>query len=214
MTSIHTISGRERASQPDLFQKLFRARHSVFIEKLSWSLPARGNLDIDQYDVDDTQYFYGLNTDGSVRCHVRLTPTMQHSLMAEYFSHLVEHGHPIRGDKIHEGTRFFIQTSERTRQSTREAMSALMASMFQWGLENGVAQIQTVIESWALPQYMEMSRKARPLGLAYAYGGGPNAPGGGEAMGIRCPVTADVVADLKAFGNPPGGLNGARAHAA
>lgn len=214
MTSISTISGRARAANPDLFRMLHRARHSVFIEKLSWSLPARGNLDVDQYDADEAQYFYGLNPDGSVRCHVRLTPTTKYSLMADYFPHLVENGCPIRGEAIHEGTRFFVQTSERTRQSTREAMSALMAAMFYWGLENGVTQIQTVIESWALPQYMEMSSKAQPLGLAHPYGGGPNAPGGGEAMGIRCPVSADVVAELRAFAKPPGGLNGGRAHAA
>jgi N-acyl-L-homoserine lactone synthetase len=180
--------------------QLFRLRHKVFVEGRKWSLPSRNDLDIDQYDCPQAAYFCEIDDDGAVQSHVRLTPTVTHSLMADYFPHLVSDRFTPRDPRIYEATRYIVQPSKKSRQSNRQAKARLLVAMLEWAETKGLSHIQTVIDTATYASFVEMTEATIPLGLSYGYGGGPNTPGGGECMGIRWPVTDRVIHDVRSYG--------------
>lgn len=200
---IITLSGKERSANATVFRQLFAFRYDVFVKRRHWSLPARGNLDIDQYDCPEAQYFYGVDDDGSIFSHVRLTPTMTHSLMADYFPHLVEGRHQLRDPLIYEATRYIVMPREKSRARNCTAKAELLGAVMQWSLERGLTHLQTVIDTSGFPSFIELSPETLPLGLSHPYGGGPTIDGGGDAMAIRCPVSQKVVEDILAYGDLP-----------
>lgn len=200
---IHYISGEDRRKEPLLFRKLFEARHRVFVQTRAWTLPSRANVEIDEYDVPEAQYFYGFDEAGAVVSHLRLTPTTTHSLMADYFPHLLEPGQSARRAGLYEATRYITPSSVRTRSAYKKAKAELLVAMLKWCLKNEVTEIQAVIDASALNHYLEAMPATFPLGLAAHYAGGPGVHGGGEALAVRCAVNGKTIRDVQAYG----GLN-------
>ncbi len=194
------IYGYEREKYKALFEKIFSLRYKVFIQQRGWSLPSKGNLEIDQYDTDEAVYFITLDDHGLIEGSVRATPTAHSSLLADYFPHLVEYGDAPRGDDIYETTRFIVQPAKRTRASIRQAKSRLLAPVLEWCLQKRLSYFQTVIDAGSLSSYVEITPHTRILGLAHPFGGGRGAPGGGECMALRWPVSTDVFDDVIAYG--------------
>lgn len=199
---ITIICGREREEHRELCERLYRLRHSIFIEQRAWSLPARlGGRDVDQYDdCPDAVYFCESNDEGQIEAHVRLTPTLTHSLMADYFPHIVDQRYSPRGKGIWEATRYIVLPARKSRAGNRAAKTRILSAMLEWALDNRVSHIQTVIDTATFASFVEMTEETLPLGLSHDYGGGPAAPGGGRCMGIRWPVTAKVRNDLLLYG--------------
>jgi acyl-homoserine lactone synthase len=194
------IYGYEQSKYASTFEKMFRLRYDTFIRGRKWSLPSKNGLEVDQYDTNEAVYFLTLNSDASVEGCVRATPTIHSSLLADYFPHLVENGAPPRDQAIYETTRFIIQPAQRTRVAMREAKARLLAPLLEWCLEQRLTHFQTVIDASALSSYVEITPHTRILGLAHPFGGGRGAPGGGECMALRWPVTEDVLDDVNAYG--------------
>jgi N-acyl-L-homoserine lactone synthetase len=137
-------------------------------------------------------------------------------LLADYFPHLVEYGDAPRGDDIYETTRFIVQPAKRTRASLRQAKARLLAPLVDWCLQKHLSYFQTVIDAGALSSYVEITPHTRILGLAHPFGGGREAPGGGECMALRWPVIHAVFEDVIAYGegeDPHASLARERAHA-
>lgn len=197
---ITSFYGKERETYRELSEATFRLRHRIFVQQRRWSLPSRpGDLDIDQYDCPDAVYFTDTN-DGQVEAHVRLTPTLTHSLMADYFPHLMGQCEPVRGERIYEATRYIVLPSRKSRESNRAAKARILAAMLEWALANELEFIQTVIDTATYPSFVEMTSDTIALGESHEYGGGPTVTGGGQCMGIRWPVTAKVLNDVRAYG--------------
>jgi N-acyl-L-homoserine lactone synthetase len=197
---IVSISGHERKSYSNLFRRLFQLRYDVFVGARQWTLPTQGNLDIDQYDCPDARYFFSMDDDGSIRSHVRVTPTNTHSLMADYFPHLVEGQHMPRGAKIYEATRYIVLPSNKSKQANKVAKAEILGAVIEWAYASGLTHVQTVIDTATLASFIEITPDCVPLGLSHPYGGGPLVRGGGEAIGIRCPATPKVISDIRAYG--------------
>lgn len=199
------VSGAQRAENRQVFERLFRLRYQVFIRDRQWSLPTCNGMEFDQYDGPQAAYFYEEEDDGSICSHVRLTPTRTHSLLADYFPHLVEDDIDPRGDTIWEATRFIVRPSRKTRERNRVAKAELAVRTLTWCMTQGITHIQTVIDSSALPTFVEMTAETRPLGLSHPYGGGSAVAGGGECLAWRWPVTAKVIDDIREYGGlmPP-----------
>lgn len=195
------FSGAERSEHRGLCDTLFRLRHRVFIQQRRWSLPARpGDRDIDQYDCSDAIYFTETNDQGEVEAHVRLTPTLTHSLMADYFPHLMERDWPIRGEGIYEATRYIVLPSRKSRAGNRAAKARILSAMLEWAIANKLTYIQTVIDTATFASFVDMTPETIPLGLSHDYGGGPSVSGGGQCMAIRWPVTSKVLDDVRDYG--------------
>lgn len=195
-----TLQGSERPSNTDYFDKVFRMRHEIFVTGRGWSLPTVNGREIDQYDVDETTYFLDINEDDIIEGSVRLTPTEEYSLLADYFPHLVENGMSPRGPAIYEATRYIVLPQRKNRQNNRAAKARLLSSMMRWALKRNAQYIQTVIDTATLSSFVEMTPQTIPLGLSSPYGGGRSAPGGGECMAIRWPVNVEVLSDIITYG--------------
>ena len=185
---------------------MFRLRHQVFVTGRGWSLPSRNNSEIDQYDVDDAVYFLDINDDEVIEGSVRLTPTEKHSLLADYYPHLIESGDAPRSPHIYEATRYIVLPVRKSRDSNRASKARLLGAMLEWSLDKKLSFIQTVIDTVTLSSFVEMTLQTIPLGLSHPYGGGRSAPGGGECMAFRWPITNQVLNDILEYGN----LNGIR----
>lgn len=204
---IVTLQGHQRNACRSIFQQLFRLRYDTFVRDRQWTLPTRNGTEIDQYDRDDSIYFYGLDEDNFLRSHVRLTPSVTSSLLADCFPHLVETGVDIRSATVFEGTRLIVSPRKGSKISNKAAKAELLVAMFEWSQSMGATHIQVIVESRMLASYVEMTPDIRPLGLAHPYGGGPQVLGGGEALAIRCPVTDKVIKDLRSFGGLVNGID-------
>lgn len=195
------LRGRDRLTNQQVFERLFRLRHDIFVRQRQWSLPVRDGMDIDEYDCPDAAYFYDIDEKGSISTHIRLTPSATHSLLADYFPHLVEDNINPRGDTIWEGTRYIVRPSRKCVVENRRAKAQVIVAMLEWCKDNGVTHIQTVVDKHTFPTFLEMTKYTRPLGLPHPYGGGPDAPGGGECLAWRWPVTNEVISDIRTYGN-------------
>jgi N-acyl-L-homoserine lactone synthetase len=203
---IVTVRGRDRAECPDIFNRLFKFRYDVFVKKLRWTLPTKGNLEIDQYDNADAVYFYYVDDDGFISSHVRLTPTTTSSLLADYFPHLADSPHDVRTPNVYEATRYIVLPRKKTASSNRASKAELLLAVNEWARAHGITHTQTIIETSLLGSFMEMSSEVRPLGLSHPYGGGPEIEGGGEAIAIRCPANEKVIRDLRKYGGLVNGV--------
>ncbi len=195
------IKGKDRAEYPEFFTQLFKLRYKVFVEGRGWSLPTKHGLEIDQYDDDEAIYFLDVNEHGIIEGTVRITPTVQSSLTADYFSHLIENGQSPRSSRVYEATRYIVRPSQKSRDLNRAAKSRLLAALTQWCLENDVESIQTVIDSNTLPTFLELNPKVLPMGLSYPYGGGRNTHGGGDCMAIRWPISQEILECVRLYGD-------------
>lgn len=197
---ILVLNGSQRAERSDYFDQLFRLRHEIFIKRRGWSLPSVNGWEIDQYDNDDAVYFLDVDDEDVIRGSIRVTPSMKSSLLADYFPHLVENGAALRAPDIFECTRYIAMAGTKTRQENRAAKSRIISAMLEWSLSKKLSFLQTVIETSTLTSYLELTGLTIPLGLSHPYGGGRRAPGGGECMAIRWPVTLQVLEDVRAYG--------------
>jgi acyl-homoserine lactone synthase len=199
---IIVLNGTNRSSHSELFEQHFRLRYEVFVKGRGWSLPAANGLEIDQYDDDDAVYFLDVNDDNRIQGSIRITPTVKSSLIADYFPHLVESGEPARSALIYECTRYIVQPPRKNRTDNRLAKSRIIGAMLEWCVEHRLTYLQTVIDSVALPTYLELTPLTVPLGLPHPYGGGRKTPGGGECMAIRWPICPQVLHDIRSYGMP------------
>jgi acyl-homoserine lactone synthase len=197
---ILTLTLRDRSAHAALFAEYFRLRHDVFVKGRGWSLPTTNGMEIDQYDDNDAVYFIDLGEQERIQAAIRITPTIKSSLIADYFPHLVENGQSPRSPSIYECTRYIVLPPRKSRDDNRLAKGRIIAAMLEWSIDHGLTYLQTVIDSVALPTYLELTPRTIPLGLPHPYGGGRKTPGGGECMAIRWPICMQVLDDVRQYG--------------
>lgn len=195
------LSGDQRPAHREVFDDLFRLRYDVFVGSRRWSLATRAGRESDEYDLPEAQYFFGRADDGRIISHCRLTPTT-HSLMADYFPHLVQKEVAIRHPRIMETTRLIVLPQGRKGERIQASKAALLLAVFEWAAAHGITHIQTVIEAVLYGGIMELLPQTEVLGLAGPYGGGPGVDGGGDAIALRCPVNHQSLADLRRWCTP------------
>lgn len=197
---ILVLNGSDRRVQAELFEQYFRLRHEVFIKGRGWSLPTTNGLEVDQYDDGDAVYFLDLSDEGRIQGAIRITPTVKSSLIADYFVHLVENGESPRSPTIYECTRYIVLPPRKSRDDNRLAKSRIIAAMLEWCRDHSLTYLQTIIDSAALPTYLDLTSLTIPLGLSHPYGGGRKTLGGGECMAIRWPICPQVIEDVRRYG--------------
>lgn len=197
---IIVLKGTERREQARYFERMFRLRHQVFIKGMGWPLPSTNGREIDQYDVDEATYLLDVIEDDVIQGSVRLLPSERCSFVFDYFPHLIENGVPARDPLVYECTRYMFLPLKNTRQGNRVARARILSAMVDWCRVNGLAFVQCVVDMNAFPSFVEMAPQTIPLGLPHPYGGGPNAPGGGDCIAFRWPATREVVDSIRAHG--------------
>ena len=198
------LQGKQRVQFEYYFDQLFRLRHQVFVKERGWSLPSvGGGRETDQYDVDDAVYFFDLDDEDVIHGSVRMTPTDRYSLLADYFPHLVDTGDSLRAPDIYEATRYLVRPSRRNRDDAKIAKTRLVLAVVEWCLQRKLRYLQAVVDTSTFSTFVEMNPLTIPLGLPQPYAGGKSAPGGGDCIAFRWPITLEVSEYVRTYG----GLN-------
>jgi acyl-homoserine lactone synthase len=196
------LQGSQRQQFSYYFDQLFRLRHQIFVRERGWSLPSvNKDREIDQYDVADAIYFFDLDDDDVIRGSVRMTPTDRHSLLADYFPHLIENGAEPRSPAIYEATRYLILPPRRNRYDVRVAKARLVMAVVEWCLQRKLSHLQAVVDTSTFSTFVEMNPLTMPLGLPHPYAGGKSAPGGGDCIAFRWPITLEVLEHVRSYGD-------------
>jgi acyl homoserine lactone synthase len=96
--------GTERSTQ------LFKLRHRVFRERLSWNVPSVQGEERDQFDDAEAIYLLSLARSGSVAGCMRLIPTQHRYMIEEVFPELLD-GMPVpHADDVWELSRFAFES--------------------------------------------------------------------------------------------------------
>ena len=194
------LKGAERSKKAAYFEQLYRLRYEALIAGRGWALPSNNGCEIDQYDIDESIYIFDIDEDDKIQGTVRLTPTLSGSLTADFFSHLIESGDNPRAADVYEATRFIVSPPIKSRSTNRAAKARVLGAMTEWCVDNGINFIQAVIDSVTFSTYVELNPKVMPMGLSHPYGGGRRAPGGGECMAIRLPMTPEALQSVREYG--------------
>ena len=158
---IHAISALNRHLYDDVLEQHFRLRHEIFVEERKWETLRRPDgREIDSYDNEDTIYLLALDGRRVVGGH-RLYPTTKPSMMGEVFPHLASvRGYPV-DPLIWEWSRYFIVRDRRDGILNLQ----LMAAVQEFCLDQGIAQVSAIMETWWLPRFHEAGFVVTPLGL-------------------------------------------------
>ena len=162
------------------------------IKGRGWSLPAGNGLEVDQYDDNEAIYFLDVGDENRIQGAIRITPTIKSSLIADYLPDLVENGELPRSPTIYECTRYIVISPRKSRDDNRQAKSRIIGAMLDWCNDHELTYLQTIIDSAALPTYLDLTSLTIPLGLSHPYGGGRKTPGGGEWTATRWPMGIQV----------------------
>ncbi|MBR0968215.1 GNAT family N-acetyltransferase [Bradyrhizobium diazoefficiens] len=158
---IHAISAANRHLYEDVLEQHFRLRHDIFVEERHWETLRRPDgREIDSYDNEDTVYLLALEGRRVIGGH-RLYPTTKPSMMSEVFPHLAA----VRGcpadPLVWEWSRYFVVRDRRDGTLNLE----LMAAVQEFCLNQGIAQVSAIMETWWLPRFHEAGFVVTPLGL-------------------------------------------------
>ena len=157
---IHAISSANRHLFEDVIEQHFRLRHAIFVEERKWeTLRKADGREIDAYDNDDTVYLLALEDRRVIGGH-RLYPTTRPSMMSEAFPLAATRGCPA-DPLVWEWSRYFIVRNRRDGMLNLQ----LMAAVQEFCLEQGIAQVSAVMETWWLPRFHEAGFVVAPLGL-------------------------------------------------
>lgn len=185
---MEAYSGLDEARFPEIFHQMYRQRYDIYVKRRKWQgLQPIGELEKDQFDTADATYLLALDDDEHVLAGLRLLKTTKPHIFGDLFPNLAgEHGVP-RGDDVLELTRFYVAPSVAGGRDMRKwLIGVISAGMFEYCLENNIRQISSVIDTFLLPQMLELEWRVRPLGLPYRYGQG-------SAVGILIDVNEEAL---------------------
>jgi acyl-homoserine lactone synthase len=202
---IFVLEGSQRRQLGYYFEQMFSLRHRIFIRELGWNLPrSAADREIDEYDVDEAVYLLDITDNGALQGTVRLTPSVSCSLVADYFSHLVESDVPPRSPLVYEATRYIFLPLSRRADENRASKARLLAGMVEWCFAKKLTHLQCIVDMNTFPAWVELVPQTVPLGLPHPYGGGRGVPGGGDCIAFRWPTTREVIDGIHAYGGISG----------
>lgn len=103
---MHHLSANQGQLPAGLYSDIGRFRHTVFIERLGWSLQTEADIEQDQFDRPDTVYVVAKDNNGAIFGCARLLPTSKPYLLGEVFPQLLNGLAPPNSDDIWELSRF------------------------------------------------------------------------------------------------------------
>jgi acyl-homoserine lactone synthase len=155
MLQVHVVTGANRHLYERELDEHHQIRHRIYVEELRWrGLKARADKrEYDQFDTSETVYLLGLEQ----------VPTTGPHLINDVFSRFAsERGAPRRSD-IADWTRIFVVPERREEHTGSKIGSTVIASMIDYGLEEGLSGISVVMNTFWLPKFLKYKWRVRPL---------------------------------------------------
>jgi acyl-homoserine lactone synthase len=166
MLDVHVVTSANRHLYEHELDEHHQIRHRIYVEELRWRglTPRADKREYDQFDMAETVYLLGLEQ-GRVVGGLRLVPTTGPHLIGDVFSRFAsDRGVPRRSD-VAEWTRIFVVPERREEHSGSKIGSTVIASMIDYGLEEGLSGISVVMNTFWLPKFLKYGWRVRPLGL-------------------------------------------------
>ena len=100
------VAGTSAGLPADLYNRVSRYRHEVFVQRLGWNLQTPDGIEIDQFDRADTVYVVAQDDAGEIAGCGRLLPTTRPYLLSEIFPQLLNGAPPPSSPAVWELSRF------------------------------------------------------------------------------------------------------------
>lgn len=145
--------------------EMHRQRKAVFVDGYGWSVPVRGDMEMDGYDGDGTTYLIAkLGSSGAdVIASARLLPTERAHLMADLFVAACGGSVPS-GPWIWEVSRFCVSPRVESRRKRVELLWEMACGVMETALLYGVEKVTFVANAALLPLAMQCGWSAVRLG--------------------------------------------------
>ncbi|AQT08649.1 N-acyl-L-homoserine lactone synthetase [Pseudomonas protegens] len=145
------FSGNGKALGSQLKQDIASYRYKVFVEKLGWPLDCPDQLELDEFDRDDTLYLAAKDETGAIVGTARLLPTTRPYLLSEVFPDLLGSDQPPSQTHVWELSRFAAvsldkETDVLNAYSSSHSMSLLLEA-FEYAKSLGARKLLTVSPS-------------------------------------------------------------------
>lgn len=191
MVDVHVITCANRHLYERELDEHHQIRHRIYIEELRWRglTPRADNREIDQFDIEDTVYLLGIE-EGRVVGGLRLLPTTGPHLIADVFSRFASERGVQRRPDIAEWTRIFVVPERREEHARSKIGSTVIASMIDYGLQEGLSGISVVMNTFWLPKFLKYGWRVRPLGL-------PDVHDGEWLIAVLIDVTPEALAGIR-----------------
>jgi acyl-homoserine lactone synthase len=166
MVDVHVITHANRNLYERELDEHHAIRHRIYIEELRWRglTPRSDGREFDQFDTPEMVYLLGLE-DGKVVGGLRLMPTTEPHLMSEVFPQFAAIRGVPRSADVAEWTRVFVVPERREERQASKVGSTVIASMIDYGLDEGLSGISVVMNTFWLPRFQRYGWRVRPLGL-------------------------------------------------
>lgn len=193
MVEVHVITSHNRHLYEAQMDEHHRIRHHIYIEELKWRglTPRSDGREYDQFDTEHAVYLLGLE-DGRVTGGLRLVPTTQPHLMRDVFPQFASIKGVPDNPGIAEWTRIFVVRERREEHQASKVGSSVIASMIDYGLEEGLSGISVVMNTFWLPRFQKYGWRVRPLGL-------PEVHDNEWLVAVQIDVTPAALAGIREF---------------
>jgi N-acyl-L-homoserine lactone synthetase len=145
--------------------EMHRQRKAVFVDGYGWSVPVKGDMEVDGYDGDGTTYLIAKSgsSGADVIASARLLPTVRAHLMADLFVAACG-GNVPSGPSIWEVSRFCVSPRIESRRKRVELLWTMACGVMETALLYGVEQVTFVANAALLPLAMQCGWSAVRLG--------------------------------------------------
>jgi N-acyl-L-homoserine lactone synthetase len=161
---IRTLTGASRDAEPEAFDQMFRARASVFHDRLGWDVEVRNGREIDRYDEEhDPLYLVSVDSRGRLTGSLRLLPTTGPTMLSNEFSGFFNEPVDIESPTAWECTRFCVHPETEGPTSYRMVSSELLIGLCELCLASGIEQIVGVYDDRTTRVYARIGWSPAPM---------------------------------------------------
>ena len=163
MLQVHVVTAANRSLYASEMEAVFRWRHKIYVEEKGWREARADGLEIDEFDTDEATYLVAFRG-GDFVASSRLRPFSGPTLLADVFPALAAaRGLPRRPEDA-EWTRMFVVPAMRER-GHKGVSAAMCCAVMEYCVEEGLARIGGIQETYWLPRWMDYGWRVEPLGL-------------------------------------------------
>jgi acyl-homoserine lactone synthase len=159
------IPGSDISRHAALMDRVFRFRHSIFVDEKAWTeLRQADGLERDQFDDENAVHHVCLRGNEIVG-YQRLLPTTRPHLLTDVLSDLCREPPPT-GPRVFEWTRFCVAPGWRDLRPRPDGpFLELAQGVVEWGLAHRVDTVTVVIDWRLMVIAMQLRFFAQPLGF-------------------------------------------------
>lgn len=184
------IPGSDISRHATLMDRVFRFRHSVFVDEKGWmELRQPDGLERDRFDDVHAIHQVCLRGDDIVG-YQRLLPTTRPHLLSEVLTDLC-HRRPPRGPRVFEWTRFCVAPGSREMRPRADGpFLELAQGVVEWGMAHRVDTVTVAIDWRLMVIAMQLRFFVRPLGF-------PKRIGRDEVVALRMSFNRETLATIR-----------------